>query len=97
MEREQLMKDLSDVDLAEMTDNYQKTCGDSAGPGRDMSTMEPIDNNLTESIKTSSPETLELYREVALKAAAAGHVGVLLLAGGQGTRLGVKYPKVISQ
>jgi len=93
MEREQLMKDLSDVDLAEMTDNYQKTCGDRAGPGRDMSTMEPIENTLTESIKTSTPETLELYREVALKAAAAGQVGVLLLAGGQGTRLGVKYPK----
>jgi len=93
MEREQLIEDLSDVDLGEMTDMYEKTCGDNAGPGRDMSTMEPIEPSLTESIKTSSPETLELYREVALKAAAAGQVGVLLLAGGQGTRLGVKYPK----
>ena len=94
MEREQLIEDLSDVDLGEMTDMYEKTCGDNAGPGRDMSTMEPIEPSLTESIKTSSPETLELYREVGLKAAAAGQVGVLLLAGGQGTRLGVQYPKV---
>jgi len=93
MEREQLIEDLSDVDLGEMTDMYEKTCGDNAGPGRDMSTMEPIEPSLTESIKTSSPETLELYREVGLKAAAAGQVGVLLLAGGQGTRLGVQYPK----
>jgi len=93
MEREQLIADLSDVDLLEMTDMYQKTCGESARPGRDMSTMEPIEPSLTESIKTCSPETLELYREVGLKAAAAGQVGVLLLAGGQGTRLGVQYPK----
>ena len=94
MERDQLIEDLSDVDLVEMTDIYEKTCGGSAGPGRDMSTMEPIEPSVTESIKTSSPETLELYRDVGLKAAAAGHVGVLLLAGGQGTRLGVQYPKV---
>ena len=94
VEREQLVKDLSDVDLAEMNEIYQRTCGGSVDQSRDVSTMEPIDPTLTESIKTSSPDTLELYREVGLKAAAAGQVGVLLLAGGQGTRLGVPYPKV---
>jgi len=93
MEREQLMKDLSDVDLAEMADMYQKTCGDNAGPAKDMSTMQPVNPSLCESIKTSSPDQLALYRDIALQAAAGGQVGVLLLAGGQGTRLGVKYPK----
>ena len=42
---------------------------------------------------SSSPEQLEEYRTAGLAAAARGHVGVLLLAGGQGTRLGVPYPK----
>jgi len=92
-EKEQLVKDLSDVDLEEMTDMYQKTCGDNAVSERDMSTMEPVDASLCESIVTSSPAQLDLYRDVALQAAADGQVGVLLLAGGQGTRLGVPYPK----
>ena len=35
-EKEQLVKDLSDLDLAEMTDMYQKTCGDNVDPSRDI-------------------------------------------------------------
>ena len=48
---------------------------------------------LSQSVAASTPEELEEYRRAGLEAAARGHVGVLLLAGGQGTRLGVPYPK----
>ena len=50
--------------------------------------MEPIEDDLCGSVNKSSEADLESYREKALNEISQGHVGVLLLAGGQGTRLG---------
>ncbi|CAF1443300.1 unnamed protein product [Rotaria sp. Silwood1] len=55
--------------------------------------MEPIPDHMAGSINESSKEELEDYRLQGLKAISQGSVCVLLLAGGQGTRLGVDYPK----
>jgi len=55
--------------------------------------MEPIPSHLAGSIDGSTDEQLNFYRQRGLKAIAEGSVCVLLLAGGQGTRLGVDYPK----
>ncbi|VEL41883.1 unnamed protein product [Protopolystoma xenopodis] len=44
-------------------------------------------------LREHSPETLELYKDTTFKAVHGGKVAVLLLAGGQGTRLGVSDPK----
>merc|ERR1719158_1708588 len=87
------MNDLSDIDLEEMVEMYRSTCGPDARSNRDMSSMKPIEDSLCQSVNTATAEELEEYRSIALRAAAKGHVGVLLLAGGQGTRLGVPYPK----
>lgn len=45
------------------------------------------------SINRSSDEQLCQYRDIGLEKIAAGEVAVLLLAGGQGTRLGSDKPK----
>lgn len=50
--------------------------------------MEPIPSHLAGSIDGSTDEQLNFYRQRGLKAIAEGSVCVLLLAGGQGTRLG---------
>lgn len=57
------------------------------------SRMRPIPASQFESEERSTPEQLEKYRRIGLNEISNGHVGVLLLAGGQGTRLGVSYPK----
>jgi len=91
--REELLRDLADIDLEEMVEMYRTTCGEGSSEERDLSTMQPIDEDLCKSVGSSSPEQLKEYRNIGLKAASRGHVGVLLLAGGQGTRLGVSHPK----
>jgi len=55
--------------------------------------MEPLDEMQCGSILKSSERELEGYKSKSLDEIAAGKVGILLLAGGQGTRLGVSYPK----
>jgi UDP-N-acetylglucosamine/UDP-N-acetylgalactosamine diphosphorylase len=55
--------------------------------------MEPIPDHMAGSINEANKEQLDDYRQQGLKATSEGDVCVLLLAGGQGTRLGVDYPK----
>jgi len=55
--------------------------------------MEPLPNDIVGKISESSADQIDEWYNEGLKQIADGTVAVCLLAGGQGTRLGVSYPK----
>jgi len=102
-----LYDDLRSIPYQEMNDIFRRStgvdvagtiCGGATTNGSETvpsidDKMEPISDELCASVTKTSEEELSRFRTTALQCVAEGSVGVLLLAGGQGTRLGVPYPK----
>jgi UDP-N-acetylglucosamine/UDP-N-acetylgalactosamine diphosphorylase len=93
-QRESLFEDINHVDFAELEKSFERVKLDMNQSTQELDEqMQPVPNELKGSFKKSSKEQLREYELEGLKAVASGSVAVLLLAGGQGTRLGVNYPK----
>jgi len=94
-DRNQLENDIHELDLQEITIYFKKAIESSQHDGNNKldDKVQPIDEEKIASIKTSTKEELKMYEELGLKEIAEGHIAILLMAGGQGTRLGVTYPK----
>ncbi|KYN30825.1 UDP-N-acetylhexosamine pyrophosphorylase [Trachymyrmex septentrionalis] len=94
-DRNQLENDIDELDLQEVTAYFKKAVESSQTIAQNTldDKIQPIDQTKIASVKTSTEEELNTYKERGLKEIAQGCVAVLLLAGGQGTRLGVTYPK----
>lgn len=93
-EKKQLTDDLINLDLVE-TNNYYKRAIELSNINDKIldDRIKPVDDDSIESFKTCDDNLLKKYEEIGLLEISNGHVGVLLMAGGQGTRLGVTYPK----
>lgn len=86
--------EIKEVNVAEVCSYFQKavqTLNEDQSKLDDR--MEPIPPELYGGVVRSSPEELKSYEDEGLQQISEGKVGVLLMAGGQGTRLGVSYPK----
>ncbi|KAG8187945.1 hypothetical protein JTE90_027716 [Oedothorax gibbosus] len=94
-QRSQLAQDIGAVDFVDVATAYRDTVVNKQNDevGNLDAKLEPIPDELHEGVSRCSARQLDEYREIGLREIANGHVAALLLAGGQGTRLGVTYPK----
>jgi len=95
--KNQLENDIDELELQEIMGYFKRAVESSQRIGQSTldDKIQPIDESKIASAKTSTEEDMNMYKERGLKEIAEGCVAVLLLAGGQGTRLGVTYPKGI--
>nr|CAH0112107.1 unnamed protein product [Daphnia galeata] len=91
-ERNRLFNELNDINMAEVIEFFRHTIA-SANEEEEKSDLQPIPPELHGAITRTSPELLRHYEHLAMEQIGQGRVAALLLAGGQGTRLGVDYPK----
>ncbi|KAI0160591.1 nucleotide-diphospho-sugar transferase [Xylariaceae sp. FL1272] len=90
-EKETFFNQLQKIDLARVN----KLWDDAKNPPKEPenTVVEPLPDSATASILDSKPEDLERWYNSGLDLIAKGEVAVILLAGGQGTRLGSAAPK----
>ncbi|XP_023290955.2 UDP-N-acetylhexosamine pyrophosphorylase [Lucilia cuprina] len=93
-ERAQLKCDIAELNLDELKLYFDRATTSLTQNGLKLDDrLQPIPESKVISIARSSEETLNGYRDEGLKQISMGHVAVLLMAGGQGTRLGFAHPK----
>ncbi|KAF9245838.1 nucleotide-diphospho-sugar transferase [Melanogaster broomeanus] len=94
-ERESLARQLENIDVQRVNRIYKKATSsekDASDPNRVAEPIEPLPVEACEAV-VSDPARAKEWRQIGLQAVANGQVGVLLMAGGQGTRLGSSAPK----
>lgn len=93
-QRRQLEKDIKEFDFDELHLLYERATQSLAeGTTKLDDKLQPIEESQSLSIRQTSADLIKEYNDEGLDQIAGGHVGVLLMAGGQGTRLGFSHPK----
>lgn len=93
-QQDQLLEDIQSICLPEVCDAFERSNPKNATEQEAIDhLLEPLHPDIHQSIARTSPEELEQFRDIGLKMISEGKVAALLLAGGQGTRLGSPNPK----
>ncbi|KAI7902984.1 nucleotide-diphospho-sugar transferase [Cokeromyces recurvatus] len=90
----QLIYQLLDLDVERLNEIYKTAIkGAEASVLNSNTTFEPLPEAVFDSVLKSSPEQIRDWETLGLSLIAQGKVAVILMAGGQGTRLGSSDPK----
>lgn len=95
-QQESLLKQLSAIDIDRVNRVYTRAIEAEKAfndPQADAQAIEPLPSESFDSTLSASPSKVAEWRKIGLDAISKGQVGVLLMAGGQGTRLGSSAPK----
>ncbi|KAI8910764.1 nucleotide-diphospho-sugar transferase [Entophlyctis helioformis] len=91
-QQQQFVATLASIDVDRVNRIFKTATSASATAGTATS-VSPLPESGFDSAITASPDKVAAWREAGLRLIGAGKVGVILLAGGQGTRLGSSDPK----
>lgn len=93
-DRDELIQDIKEINIPEVVSYFKRSTeilNDDQEKLDDR--LKPIPSSCYGSYSRTPPDLLASYEELGLREIAEGRVGVLLMAGGQGTRLGSFDPK----
>lgn len=92
-ERDQLLRDIQKLDLSEVNELFRRANDTTKVTLEKVEDLHPIPDSHYESVPNLSNDKIEEYESIGFQEISDGKVGVLLLAGGQATRLGFGHPK----
>ena len=92
-EKEELYNRLTSIDPNHINQITEKALNPPKDDNKEETKLEPLPDSATASILDSKSEDIEKWYQSGLDLVAEGQVAVVLMAGGQGTRLGSSAPK----
>ncbi|MDI1490109.1 MAG: UDP-N-acetylglucosamine pyrophosphorylase [Ramalina farinacea] len=92
-EKEELYNRLTSIDPNHINQITEKALNPPKDDSKEETKLEPLPDSATASILDSKSEDIEKWYQSGLDLVAEGQVAVVLMAGGQGTRLGSSAPK----